>query len=157
MSNEPEGKPNEGEPKEKTFTQADLDRIVADRVSRERAKFADYDELKSKAEGAKTADQRIADLEKRVAEADAAEARRKLVAEVAKTHKITDPRDLVFLTGSDKDTLTAQAARLAERQPSDEGERRANYVPSEGKTTPPAGDDSDMREFARQLFESNKE
>lgn len=31
-------------------TQADLDRIVAERLSRERAKYADYDDLKSKAE-----------------------------------------------------------------------------------------------------------
>lgn len=35
---------------ERTFTQADLDRIVADRLQRERAKYADYDDLKTKAE-----------------------------------------------------------------------------------------------------------
>ena len=29
-----------------TFTQADIDRIVADRLTRERQKFADYDDLK---------------------------------------------------------------------------------------------------------------
>lgn len=32
----------------KTFTQEDLDKIVADRISRERKKFGDYDELKTK-------------------------------------------------------------------------------------------------------------
>lgn len=31
-------------------TQADLDRIIGERLSRERAKFSDYDDLKSKAE-----------------------------------------------------------------------------------------------------------
>lgn len=36
-------------PADKTFTQADIDRIVTERVSRERGKFADYDDLKSKA------------------------------------------------------------------------------------------------------------
>lgn len=34
---------------EKTFTQAELDSIIADRLTRERAKFADYDTLKDKA------------------------------------------------------------------------------------------------------------
>lgn len=35
---------------EKTFTQADVDRIVAERLQRDRAKYADYDDIKSKAE-----------------------------------------------------------------------------------------------------------
>lgn len=35
---------------EKTFTQAELDAIVGDRLKRDRAKFADYDALKEKAE-----------------------------------------------------------------------------------------------------------
>ena len=34
---------------EKTFTQADVDRIVSERLDRERGKYADYDELKAKA------------------------------------------------------------------------------------------------------------
>lgn len=34
---------------DKSFTQADLDRIVADRVQRERGKYADYQDLKTKA------------------------------------------------------------------------------------------------------------
>ena len=37
-----------GEPG-KTFTQADIDRIVADRLTREKAKFADYEDIKAKA------------------------------------------------------------------------------------------------------------
>ena len=34
---------------EKTFTQADVDKIVTDRLTRERAKYQDYEDLKSKA------------------------------------------------------------------------------------------------------------
>ncbi|MCC5580591.1 hypothetical protein IMZ11_33735 [Microtetraspora sp. AC03309] len=34
---------------DKTFTQADLDRVVAERLARERAKYADYNDLKTKA------------------------------------------------------------------------------------------------------------
>ena len=42
--------------KTQTFTQADIDRIVADRLSRERSKFSDYDDLKNHAN-------RLADIE----------------------------------------------------------------------------------------------
>ena len=35
---------------EKTFTQAELDKIVSERLTRDRAKYADYEELKVKAE-----------------------------------------------------------------------------------------------------------
>ena len=42
---------NQGiEATEKTFTQAELDVIVGDRLKREKAKYADYDDLKAKAE-----------------------------------------------------------------------------------------------------------
>lgn len=34
---------------ERTFTQAELDTIVSDRLKREKAKYADYDELQAKA------------------------------------------------------------------------------------------------------------
>lgn len=36
-------------PAEKTFTQAELDTIIADRLTREKAKYADYETLKDKA------------------------------------------------------------------------------------------------------------
>ena len=37
------------EEQSRTFTQAELDQIVSDRLSREKAKYADYDSLKDKA------------------------------------------------------------------------------------------------------------
>jgi hypothetical protein len=50
----------------KTFSQADLDRIVADRVSRERAKYGDYADLKKKAAAAMTEQERaVAEAEQR--------------------------------------------------------------------------------------------
>lgn len=46
MENEQKGK-EEGQGQEgKTFTQTDLDRIVQDRLARERSKFGDYEELR---------------------------------------------------------------------------------------------------------------
>lgn len=44
-----------------TFTQAELDRIVADRLARERKKYADYDDLKA---AAATADKDKSELQK---------------------------------------------------------------------------------------------
>jgi regulator of replication initiation timing len=43
-----EAKP-EQKPQDKTFTQAELDRVVSDRLDRERKRFADYNDLKTKA------------------------------------------------------------------------------------------------------------
>lgn len=50
----------------KTFTQADLDRIVADRVARERARYSDYSDLKKRAAAAMTEQERaVAEAEQR--------------------------------------------------------------------------------------------
>jgi hypothetical protein len=49
---------------DKKFSQADIDRVVADRVAREKAKYADYGDLKKKAAAA------MSDHEKQVAEAE---------------------------------------------------------------------------------------
>src|SRR5690349_12903050 len=107
----PPATPEEPEKQEPTFTQADVDRIVRERVQRERARYADYDDLKAKAGEKATADERLAELEKRYAAAEA----RALRADIANAHGITpEDRDL-FLTGTDEETLTAQAKRLAER------------------------------------------
>ena len=126
-----------------TFTQADVDRIVKERVQRERAKFSDYDDLKTKAGEKATADERLAELEKRYADAEA----RALRANVANAHGISaEDRDL-FLTGTDEETLTAQAKRLAERE--SERKKRSNHVPREGN--PPTVTGDDRRDFLRRL------
>jgi hypothetical protein len=44
--------PDTGTTGEKTFTQAELDAVVRDRLKREREKYADYDTLKAAAAGA---------------------------------------------------------------------------------------------------------
>lgn len=43
------GEGKQQETQDKTFTQADVDRVVSDRLRREREKFSDYDDVKSKA------------------------------------------------------------------------------------------------------------
>jgi hypothetical protein len=62
-------------PPEKTFTQAEMDRVIAERLARERAKYPDYDDLKSSAE--KWAEHELAqrsELEQAQAAAQAAQA-----------------------------------------------------------------------------------
>ncbi|RAU96833.1 scaffolding protein [Paenibacillus sp. YN15] len=45
---DPNPQPDPDPKPEKTFTQAELDALIADRLGRERKKYADYDELKTK-------------------------------------------------------------------------------------------------------------
>jgi hypothetical protein len=133
---------------DQTFTQADVDRIVADRLKREReqvkSKYADYDDLKAKAGQSATLEERMAAMEKRAMDAEATALRSTIAAEFGIT---PEDRDL-FLTASDQDTLRTQAKRLAERVAD---RKKTHTVPTEGKT-PTATVSSDERQFVRQLF-----
>lgn len=131
---------------EQGISQAEVDRIVKDRVARERAKYADYDELKAKAEGAKTVEQKLADLEGQLTASNA----RAMRSDVAAKYGISaEDRDL-FLTGTDAEALEAQAKRLAEHAA--EKKKQGNVARKEGATTTPGGGDDDLREATRALF-----
>jgi len=138
-----------GEQQEQKFTQADIDKAVRERIARERAKFADYDDLKAKAEGAKTLEQKFAELEAKTAAAEA----RALRSDIAARHGISaEDRDL-FLTGTDEETLTAQATRLAAREV--DRKKQGNVAPKEGTTTTSGNTDADTRSFLAQLTGAN--
>lgn len=143
---EPEGQKPEGEEKqpEQTFTQADVDRIVKERVQRERAKYADYDDLRTKAGEATTLEERVALIERQARESEA----RALRAEVANAKGLT-PNQAKRLVGESREELEADADELLK----DIGaqQKRGNRVPTEGKTTSKPGDD-DLRDFTRNLF-----
>ena len=139
-------------------TQDDLNKVINERLTRERAKFADYKDLKAKAtkldeieqanqsESEKTA-KRIADLETELSNQRRDSTRLKIAA----THGITDADDIdLFLTGNDEETLTKQAKRLADRTA--EKKKNGNYVPEEGKNPSPS-DGGDERAYVRQLFD----
>lgn len=84
------------------------------------------------------------------AEKDAADARREALRfRVAAKFQIDDEDADLFLTGSDEETLTRQAQRLAGRA---SDEKKRGVVPREGKSPTPAGADP-MREFAKDLFD----
>ena len=144
---EPKAPDSPKEPDAQTFTQADLDRVVRERVQRERAKYADYDDLKKAAEGAKTLEDRVADIEREAKESEA----RALRAEVANLKGLT-PSQAKRLVGSTREELEADADDLL----ADIGEKRksGNNVPREGKNPQPAGDP--MRALARSLFHSGE-
>lgn len=147
----------EGEPaKEQTFTQADVDRIVAERLKRERettkTKYADYDDLKTKAGEATTLEQRVAEIEQRATKAEAEALRAQIAGEFGISTKRgpkDEPSDAdLFLTGTDEETLTAQAKRLSDRE--SERKKSGNHVPREGNNPQPA--ENEMRAFSRELF-----
>lgn len=61
---EPENKPQEQEKEVKMLTQEEVDRILSERIARERKKYADYEDLKAKAleYEKKLEEQRLAEL-----------------------------------------------------------------------------------------------
>jgi hypothetical protein len=127
-----------------TFTQADVDRIVRERVKRERDKFADYDQLKERAGQSTTLEERVAGLEAAVKTAE----QRALRAEVANAKGLT-PTQAKRLVGETREELEADADELL----ADIGaaKKNGNHVPREGTSPPPASGD-EMRDFARNLF-----
>jgi hypothetical protein len=99
---------------EKTFTQADLDRVVADRLARERAKYADYDELKTAAQAAKGAEstldkmqKQLDAMEKRATAAEAESMRSSVAAELGLT-----PKQARRLAGATREELLADGREL---------------------------------------------
>ena len=144
---------DDGGKPERTFTQDDLDKAVSDRVNREKAKlakFADYDDLKAKAEqfdeltaAQKTAEQRAADdlAKAQKAAADAlAEAVRYKAAGKAGIDPESD--DFALIGSGDEETVMARAARLgallaSERELSQLKEQQGRtQVPDSGRPRP---------------------
>ena len=157
---QPEGtQPAGGEPQGgQTFTQDDVNRIVKERAERmAKQLYPDYDDLKAKAGESHTLEQRIADMEKESAAAKAEALRSSVAAEFGISTKKGpkgEPSDAdLFLTGADRDILTAQALRLAGRE--EDRKKQGNFAPKEGITKTTGSEDEDLRGFARKLF--NKE
>lgn len=132
--------------KTETFTQADVDRIVADRLKREReatkTKYADYDDLKVRAGEATTLEERVAAMEERAQKAEVSALRAQYAADVPE-------RLRPLLTGTTDEELKAQRDLIVEGEA--ERKKQGNHVPSEGKNPKPKDDDS--RAFVRELFQ----
>lgn len=118
--------PNDNEgASERTFTQAELDEKIKERLRREREKYADYEELRAKAakfdeaeEASKTelqkATERAEALQKELDGYRAAQARRDLVATIA-AETGADADLLSAMAGDDEETIRANAQLVKEK------------------------------------------
>lgn len=141
----------------KTFTQAEVDAIIGDRLKREREKFADYSDLKTKAE--EYDKQQAASKSELQKEQEKSAALQKEIEAMKKKSTIAEARAKVAkdtgvpiecLSGEDEDSCKAQAEAILKFA-------KPSGYPGVRKDTPPkknssSGTDDDMREFARQLF-----
>ncbi len=136
-------------------SQDDLNRVLDERLKRERAKYADYKDVKAKAgrldeiEEANKSEIQKANDRLAATERERDEARVEgLRFKVAAAHQISGDDAELFLTGTDEETLTKQAKRLTDREV--DRKKQGNHVPREGST--PTSVDTDERQFARELF-----
>lgn len=149
MADDPKPTPDkpEGDPKPDTFTQADVDRIVADRLKREReatkTKYADYDDLKTRAGEATTLEERVAAMEERAQNAEVAALRAQYAADVPE-------RLRPLLTGKTDEELKAQRDLIVEGEA--ERKKNGNHVPREGNQPKSGKGDDEGRTFVRELF-----
>lgn len=132
---------------EKTLSESEVNRIVQERLAREREKFADYEDLKSKADKLtelEAANQ--SELEKAQAKAEQAEARAKKLEDDLKQERLTELRSRVardkgvpekrlkYVTGETQEEIEASAVDLAEEaaEESSQQVRQQSYVPTAG-------------------------
>lgn len=143
---------------EKTFTQAQLDAIVTDRLSRQKAKYADYDELKAKAaefdkqrEAGKSELQKAQEkIQELTAEKEKAKKDRELKELRAKVSKATGvPEELIG--GDTEEEMTAKAKAVA-------AWAKPNQIPGTGHSGPgfvKTGDmkvDPELLELRNEIF-----
>ncbi len=132
----------QAQPAAKTFTQAELDAIVGERLGRLKAKYADYDELKTKAAAYdEAAEASKSELQKAVEERDRYKARldkleadakrAELVAKVAAEQGV-DAALLSRMSGDVEENAAFLKEQLDSRpkhyQVPDNGEAQANAV-----------------------------
>lgn len=130
---------------DKVIPQAEVDRIVAERLTRERKKFADYEDLKKKAlEFDKLKDSEKTEIEKlneQIAEREielqgfrVAEIRRKAAATAGLDMELAE-----FITAVDEDEAVEQAKRLLSRiapKTDDTSSRKLDLKQGARKTAP---------------------
>lgn len=149
-------KPGEQPKPASTFSQADVDRIVQDRLAQQaKNKFGDYETLKTKAGESATLEERVAEMESRASKAERNASRTRVAALFGLSNeKGADggPSEAeLLLTGADEESMTAQAKAIAGR--SAKQKKQGNFAPKEGTSSAGAGDGKeDLREFAKQLF-----
>lgn len=123
-------------------SQEELDRIIGDRLARERSKYADYDDLKSKVSRVEELEATNGELSGKVQAFEAEKARATLVSEIAKSTGVPASA----LRGDSREELESHAAELAELfKPS------GPVIPGQEKA-PSHITESPDRKFVGQLF-----
>lgn len=126
----------------KTFTQAEVDEIAGKRAQRERAKFADYDELKAKAGKADELQKQLeTDNEKAIREAReeaAAEERKKFAPQAVRAEFRAAAKGV--LTDAQRDAFLEDADLV--KYLNDKGEVDITKVEAKVKALAPEKDDS---------------
>ncbi|PZG20606.1 capsid assembly scaffolding protein Gp46 family protein [Nonomuraea aridisoli] len=125
-----------------TFTQADVDRIVSERLGRERTKYADYDDLKSKAakydelsQSQKTEAQRQQEqLEEALGRATRTEV--DLWKERAARKHGLDDELMAFLTGETEQEVLDRAKTLADKLKQSADDEQSDERRPGGRRTP---------------------
>ena len=136
VENATQGAPAEPE---RTFTQAEMDAIIGDRLKRERAKYADYDELAKKAKAYDEAEEaNKSELEKTAEERDDYKAKfEKLTAEIEHAEKVAriaaekgvDEKLLARMSGDVEENAEFLASRPKYEAVHDEGEKTVQVKP----------------------------
>lgn len=134
-------------------TQDELDRIIQKRIDRERAKFADYDELKKQIETLTAQAGRVSELEQGMTAAEQRAQRAEIAAEVASATGVK----LRYLTGETREEMEKAAEEyLADVR----ALSRVGVIPTQGTgdPAPRASSYSTGAERARaQLTKTKKE
>lgn len=124
---------------EKTFTQADVDRIVGERLSREKGKYSDYDDLKEVADSLKAWGYEGSPAEVKAIIKQQAEERRK-AAELASLEEEAE------ITGTSPEML-AEMKRLQKRLDEIESEKKKQQKEMEDKQKADETFDNDIKEL----------
>jgi chromosome segregation ATPase len=131
----------QGETAEKTFTQAEMDAIIGERLGRLKAKYADYDEMKAKAAKYDEAEEaNKSELQKAVEERDALKAKLdKLEAEKAHADAVAKA---AAEHGVDAELLSRMSGDVEENaeflKKQSEGAPKYGAVYDSGESNPPS-------------------
>jgi len=141
--------PDDG--RQEYLTQEDVNRIIGERLARERSRIAGLQEKAAQAdELAKQLDEAKQRVEK--AEAELASIPQKVAEQLRKhivaIHEISDEDAELFLAANDPETLLKQAYRFVEQT-----QRPSNIVPLEGANPrPPITPEDEIRRTLEALF-----
>lgn len=144
-------------------TQDELNRIVGERIARERSKFADYGDLKAKAaQFDKIEEQNKTEIQRATERAEAAEAERTEAARLLSVYRIAGQFDIstkpdadgspsdaeLFLTATTEEGLIAQAQRFQQRIAAQQQQGVDFRISNSGRQAePPADKDAQARSF----------